>query len=385
MQDIFHQKLTSIVNILKASPGSVSVKNIQRLSNIYKFEAFIEKVENQSFERLSIAGKILVIDIDFIETPGKNKDQKAKFELKDVKLILANNNNGFKYHNTETDENILKNCLMNYSNLSQFDKNLEILAILDQFSHDEFDLYDYYTKIYDSFKKNPGFEVKMNVDDKFSIIVQNKFEISLINDDVFNLSRIEYDGNEWIDKKQKINDLGIKVKILDDTPISITRNILLQNGVIFNDSQKTKFFDSEQIFKSKRQLNLTFQGFQFLESELLKIFEFSSDDLQSISKVIIELEKFDKLEKFINQVKENFTAVDKLEDLEKQEIRLNDFINEDNDEDEIEIDQHFITMSLIQQSIELKSDDTSLNFIIDCSNKDTLDEGLNKLKPLLEK
>lgn len=381
MQDTFHQKLSSIVKILKSSPGSVTVQNIQRLSNIYKFETFIETI-NDKVKRLSIAGKILVMDIDFIELPSKNKDQ-TRFELNDVRLILANNNNSFKYVNTENGENILKNCLLNYPDLSKFDETLETLSIFDQVSHDDFDLFDYYMKIYDAFHQIPEFDVKMNTNDKFSIIVQDMFEVSLVNDERLNLSRIEYNG-EWNDKKQKINDVGLQVKFIGDVSIAITKNILLQNDLIFDDSKKKKLFDSNEVFKSKKNSNLTFQGFQFLESEVLLISEVFSNDLPSLMKVLVELHKFSKLERFIEQLKQNFTLIDKFADLENEDVRLNDFLNGESI-DEIEVEHHFITMSLKQQQIELKSDDSEYNFTIDTSFQHKLDEGLEKLKGILEK
>lgn len=381
MQDTFHQKLSSIVKILKSSPGSVTVQNIQRLSNIYKFETFIETI-NDKVKRLSIAGKILVMDIDFIELPSKNKDQ-TRFELNDVRLILANNNNSFKYVNTENGENILKNCLLNYPDLSKFDETLETLSIFDQVSHDDFDLFDYYMKIYDAFHQIPEFDVKMNTNDKFTIIVQDMFEVSLVNDERLNLSRIEYNG-EWNDKKQKINDVGLQVKFIGDVSIAITKNILLQNDLIFDDSKKKKLFDSNEVFKSKKNSNLTFQGFQFLESEVLLISEVFSNDLPSLMKVLVELHKFSKLERFIEQLKQNFTLIDKFADLENEDVRLNDFLNGESI-DEIEVEHHFITMSLKQQQIELKSDDSEYNFTIDTSIQHKLDEGLEKLKGILEK
>lgn len=381
MQDTFHQKLSSIVKILKSSPGSVTVQNIQRLSNIHKFETFIETI-NDKVKRLSIAGKILVMDIDFIELPSKNKDQ-TRFELNDVRLILANNNNSFKYVNTENGENILKNCLLNYPDLSKFDETLETLSIFDQVSHDDFDLFDYYMKIYDAFHQIPEFDVKMNTNDKFTIIVQDVFEVSLVNDERLNLSRIEYNG-EWNDKKQKINDVGLQVKFIGDVSIAITKNILLQNDLIFDDSKKKKLFDSNEVFKSKKNSNLTFQGFQFLESEVLLISEVFSNDLPSLMKVLVELHKFSKLERFIEQLKQNFTLIDKFADLENEDVRLNDFLNGESI-DEIEVEHHFITMSLKQQQIELKSDDSEYNFTIDTSIQHKLDEGLEKLKGILEK
>lgn len=381
MQDTFHQKLSSIVKILKSSPGSVTVQNIQRLSNIHKFETFIETI-NDKVKRLSIAGKILVMDIDFIELPSKNKDQ-TRFELNDVRLILANNNNSFKYVNTENGENILKNCLLNYPDLSKFDETLETLSIFDQVSHDDFDLFDYYMKIYDAFHQIPEFDVKMNTNDKFTIIVQDMFEVSLVNDERLNLSRIEYNG-EWNDKKQKINDVGLQVKFIGDVSIAITKNILLQNDLIFDDSKKKKLFDSNEVFKSKKNSNLTFQGFQFLESEVLLISEVFSNDLPSLMKVLVELHKFSKLERFIEQLKQNFTLIDKFADLENEDVRLNDFLNGESI-DEIEVEHHFITMSLKQQQIELKSDDSEYNFTIDTSFQHKLDEGLEKLKGILEK
>ncbi|CAM9015789.1 unnamed protein product [Wickerhamomyces anomalus] len=381
MQDTFHQKLSSIVKILKSSPGSVTVQNIQRLSNIHKFETFIETI-NDKVKRLSIAGKILVMDIDFIELPSKNKDQ-TRFELNDVRLILANNNNSFKYVNTENGENILKNCLLNYPDLSKFDETLETLSIFDQVSHDDFDLFDYYMKIYDAFHQIPEFDVKMNTNDKFTIIVQDMFEVSLVNDERLNLSRVEYNG-EWNDKKQKINDVGLQVKFIGDVSIAITKNILLQNDLIFDDSKKKKLFDSNEVFKSKKNSNLTFQGFQFLESEVLLISEVFSNDLPSLMKVLVELHKFSKLERFIEQLKQNFTLIDKFADLENEDVRLNDFLNGESI-DEIEVEHHFITMSLKQQQIELKSDDSEYNFTIDTSIQHKLDEGLEKLKGILEK
>ncbi|CCH46619.1 Mediator of RNA polymerase II transcription subunit 1 [Wickerhamomyces ciferrii] len=380
MQDTFHQSLNNIVKILKSAPGSITIQNIQRLSNVYKFETFIENIDDK-IKRLSIAGKILVIDIDYEELANKTKDQ-TKFELKDVKLILANNNNDFKYTSSVNGENILNNVLAKYSNFAQFDKALETLAVFDQYSNDDFDLFHYYIQIYEDLKKLTKIKVELNVNDEFAIVVEDQYKITLVNDERLCIVKNDHNGDQWNQQHDtKINDVGIKIEILNGFRIPISRNTLLQNNLVFDQNVKPiSFFNNDDVFKSKTQSNFTLQGFQFLESEVLSISEVSTNDIKSVIITLEELIKFNKLNKVISELKEKFELIDKFANLE-EDVRLNDFISEN--QDSIEVEQKFITISLKQTSIEIRSDNSDYNFTIPWSNEDGFDQGLEKLKRLL--
>lgn len=154
--------LSKISDILLKRPGKISIESIKRLSSIYGFETFTDtltvqnKFENGSDEkglvyalsphagspisgetnqpivdRLSLSGKILLIDIDFL-----------KGEVKDVSISSAINlqpidDKTYNFLTGESQyESVNKILLRNLQNttLDQFNKNLRILSQFDRLS-----------------------------------------------------------------------------------------------------------------------------------------------------------------------------------------------------------------------------------------------------------
>lgn len=152
-------------------PGSIALENITKLCQTLGLESFVDQLDS-NISRLSIASKIIVIDIDYEVSHEK---------VKDVKLVLASSFDKFNYFNEN--ENILFNSLTKCEDLSEFYHNLNFLCLLDKCSNidienskAQFDLFKYYTEfpmyLQEYFKDN-GFDyvVKTNLNNIFGIYI----------------------------------------------------------------------------------------------------------------------------------------------------------------------------------------------------------------------
>lgn len=184
MTDAYAESLDQMIRMFQNyKPGSVTLDNITKLCHTLGLESFIDNIEND-ISRLSIASKIIVIDIDY---------HRIQRKVIDVKLVLASNFDNFNYYNDgEANTNILYNSLNGASDLHIFHHNLEFLCLLDSFSHIEtepdsssggkFDLFRYYTELSAYLSRhvsNSGlnFEIKGNVANQFGISIILKNEI----------------------------------------------------------------------------------------------------------------------------------------------------------------------------------------------------------------
>ncbi|AMD18769.1 HBL133Wp [Eremothecium sinecaudum] len=170
MSDTYFDALNLMINrFLEYKPGSITLENITRLCQAMGLESFVDQV-NSNISRLSIASKIIVIDIDYETTDGR---------VTDVKLVLASNFDRFDYFNGE--ENILYRSLTNYSELHEFHYNLRFLTLLDAYSNIEiesnisqFDLFEYYSvlpRYVQQYLNDNGVKLKVrtNLNDRFGI------------------------------------------------------------------------------------------------------------------------------------------------------------------------------------------------------------------------
>ncbi|KAL6942111.1 hypothetical protein ACO0QE_003277 [Hanseniaspora vineae] len=133
-KDDFKNQLSEMIDLLQVyCPGKISKENVECLCQILGLETFIDNLSANAGTRLSIASKIIVIDIDF--------DNSSEHLVKDAKLVLASNFDNFNYYNAENKTNILFNSLKssNYSDLSIFTKNLKFLRLLDAYSNTSLD------------------------------------------------------------------------------------------------------------------------------------------------------------------------------------------------------------------------------------------------------
>ncbi|VEU21648.1 DEKNAAC102384 [Brettanomyces naardenensis] len=154
--------LSKISEILLKRPGKVSLESIKRLSNIYGFETFTDTLAlednaeggstsknlvytigshagtpmNQGtpgplVDRLSLSGKILLIDIDFLEGIVKNVSISSAINLQPIDGETYDFLEGWRKF-----EPVGKILLRNLqsSTLDQFNKNLRILSQFDRLS-----------------------------------------------------------------------------------------------------------------------------------------------------------------------------------------------------------------------------------------------------------
>lgn len=320
----FNSKLSKIIKILKQSPGNQTIENIQRLCNIYKFETFIETIEddgskfgNSSSKRMSIAGKILVIDIDFKELENKFKNQ-TKFELLQVKCILANNNNNFQITNSVTGENILENCFRKYESLAKFDVNLEKLSILDEFSSVKVDLFDYYMRVFEYVKGAiPSGNVVLNHDDEFKISIEASFEISIVNQELLELR---------VQNGEVINDIGISVKFLNERFIT-NEFFLKENGIRFDKGRVhvAEVFANNEILRANGK---TIEFFNNFSSELVALEEVYVTNTEDVTRVLDRFRLFSQL----MELKSRITSAEG-QGQQDTDASLEDFLSEDRDMD----------------------------------------------------
>lgn len=152
--------LSQISDILLKRPGKVSIEGIKRLSNIYGFETFTDTlaadgveqgaerslvftigshagtpesaVQGHIVDRLSLSGKILLIDIDFQEGKVHNVSVSSAINLQEINGETYDFLGGWK--DFEPVEKVLLWNLQR-STLDAFNKNLRILSQFDRLSH----------------------------------------------------------------------------------------------------------------------------------------------------------------------------------------------------------------------------------------------------------
>ncbi|KAH3665875.1 hypothetical protein OGAPHI_004064 [Ogataea philodendri] len=155
--------LSRISEILLKRPGRVSVDGIKRLANIYGFETFTDTLavndqndlvfaypesrsttpvgkEVPQIERLSLSGKILLIDIDFQDGAVKNVGLSSAINIESIDARSYDFVDGFgSFPKVGT---ILYENLQS-TTLDKFNKNLRLLGQLDRLSASApFDLFN---------------------------------------------------------------------------------------------------------------------------------------------------------------------------------------------------------------------------------------------------
>lgn len=175
------QPLTEISEILQTRPGSISIDGIKRLSGIYGFETFTDLVDpdthnpivqspsspnarrtdlqETAIQRISIAGKIILIDIDFEKESVINVSLSLAINVPPTKGVSLNFVESTLSPNVEA---ILLSNLNQESSLAAFNENLRFLTALDKFSQPDFDLFNYFHRlsrsIYDCYNYQLGSE-----------------------------------------------------------------------------------------------------------------------------------------------------------------------------------------------------------------------------------
>lgn len=240
-----------------------NITNLCKLLNLDFFQDTIQDEDENDIEnvttssknqRLSIAGKILVLDIDY-----KVSENDAYNEIMNVMLVLASNFDQFNYRN-ERDENIFLNNLTREVKLAKFNNNLKILKAMDDFSdvesiHGE-DCFQYYQKTVNSLaeffietlKINKELIV-VNKNDEFNItFTLNEEDIlqivpTTVNQSKRKVTKLIFESREniWRDSEEL------------DVPAYIGFEVTILSSISFNE-RMSSLFGSEN-FQNNKSLN----------------------------------------------------------------------------------------------------------------------------------
>ena len=292
--DSYHSDLTRIATILKQSPGSVTLENLLRLANFYKFETFNEEI-SPGVKRVSIAGKILVIDIDFHELESSIRGQ-TRIDVDNVKLILANNDSMFTVNNA--DGSIVLEMALKQQKLVQFDRCLEQLSVLDQNST-QVDLFHQYTSIMGKLQAEfPNSEYSTQ---EFSIMINSLFQISLASDERIALAF----------ESVTVNDVGFKVEF--SKPLIIPRHLANKVGIVLDNESRAQLCNNNDIYRTKR--NSLLQTFQFVQSEFVQTTGFACGALSQLITTLHWFTKFESLNKLYTELHSKYEPLDRLSEL----------------------------------------------------------------------
>lgn len=219
MSDTYFTTLEAMINrFMNYKPGSITLENITRLCQTMGLESFVDQVDT-NISRLSIASKIIVIDIDYETNDGK---------VVDVKLVLASNFDKFNYFNGDT--NILYNSLTKYRDLHEFHYNLRFLTLLDGHSNiqiesniTQFDLFEYYSLLPGYVQQyfsdnNIKLSVNANLNDRFGIFISEpdgsviaKLTFATLQDHNYRYYEFKYcsEVKQWINESPESYASGI--------------------------------------------------------------------------------------------------------------------------------------------------------------------------------
>ncbi|SGZ40417.1 uncharacterized protein HGUI_02617 [Hanseniaspora guilliermondii] len=197
------------------------VTNISNLCKLLYLDFFQDTIQDNStedsnslYQRLSIAGKVLVLDIDY------KTDLETKQDLiTNVMLVLASNFDQFNYKN-HLNENIFLNNLTKEQTLSKFYHNLKIMKSMDDctdIDEGSTDCFQYYNTTVKNFFNY--FVTKLNINsDHISINKDDELNmvLSIGNSDVLRImpmfkesttddpiKLLEYSNETWEERENK--------------------------------------------------------------------------------------------------------------------------------------------------------------------------------------
>lgn len=280
--DAYHTELTLISRILKRSPGSLTLENLLRLANFYKFETFNEEI-SPGTKRISIAGKILVIDIDFHELPSSAKEQ-TRIGVDSVKLILANNDSIFKVGDGDGSQ-VLESALR-HERLGQFDTCLEQLTVLDQNSS-MVDLFQHYTRISDELARS--FALVFNADE-FSFVLNEAFTVSLISDERVQLTT----------EQGSVEDVALKVALT--VPMPLPRRLVTKLGLLLDEETPVAFSTNSDIYLTND--GITIQLFQLVQTEFVLCSGLVCGDVSHLLEALNWLLKYDAVHQLFQDLQQ---------------------------------------------------------------------------------
>lgn len=263
MSDTYVETLNEMIQLLlDYKPGSRTLYNVIKLCQTLGLESFVDQVDNTK-SRLSIASKIVVIDIDY---------EKEMEHILDVKLVLASNFDKFNYFN-EKGENILLRSLSDSNNLNAFHHNLNFLVFLDSYSsvdlesgNTRLDLFKYYTDFPRQLKQfledqSMPYEVKANENDTFQITISDSTAriATILMQHSKNADKPVYEYvykdklKEWVNESSESATQGVCILAEFEDPIPFPECWLTADQVLDPDSKKfdiphhSQFIDSVRV------------------------------------------------------------------------------------------------------------------------------------------
>lgn len=246
-----------------------NITNLCKLLNLDYFQDSLQddndgmNIKSNLQQRLSIAGKILVLDIDYSVDEVTNTS-----EITNVMLVLASTFDQFNYKN-DLDENIFLNNLTKEITLSKFNHNLNILKSMDDFSDSENissdDCFQYYQKTMNGFKSffihhlsiNKDF-IFVNKNDEFNITFnlngEDVLEIvpTTVNEDSKPLSKLIYNDLEKVWKESEHLEhskyITFELKLLSDVSFNERMSSML-GSENFQNNKSLNFFELKKTGK----------------------------------------------------------------------------------------------------------------------------------------
>lgn len=263
----FNETLEKAISfLLDYKPDYVQpVTNISNLCKLLYLDFFQDTIQedglskaegssNLQYQRLSIAGKILVLDIDY----NTNLDTK-KEQITNVMLVLASNFDQFNYKN-QLNENIFLNNLTKEVTLKKFYQNLKVMKNMDDctdIDDSAMDCFQHYNSTVkslhtyfintlsinsDHISVNKGDELNLmfGIDDVDVLRISPVFEVATENNP---LTVLEYDGNNWIDKITTAKRF-LKFKVYFPTDIQFNERMSSVLGPDnFQNTKSLNFYD----------------------------------------------------------------------------------------------------------------------------------------------
>lgn len=269
--------------LLDYKPGCRTLSNVIKLCQTLGLESFVDQVDSTK-SRLSIASKIVVIDIDY---------EKEMETILDVKLVLASNFDRFNYFN-ENGDNILLKSLSDSRDLKAFHHNLNFLVFLDSYSnidiesgHTSLDLFKYYSdlpKMLQDFLDDQQlpFSIKVNENDTFGINIYDTngivMSVAMQKTNAHDKPFYEYiyypKLKEWINESSDASTLGIALGLRFKNYIAFPESWIVPELIADADYKKFELPNQSQVIKSIKLQN------EFTSDLLLlKRFFISNDDI----------------------------------------------------------------------------------------------------------
>lgn len=308
--------LTDITDyLLRCKPGVISIPNIIKISQYYGFETFNEN------NRLTIAGKIILIDIDY-DIEGEELIQKISISL----AIDLQNDDRFNF--MKLFDSLLYNNLKE-STLSKFNDNFKKLCVLDKFSSLKFDLFNYLNnEINKLISSNGDLDLKLNLHDDLGFFIKIHQNYKYLNDKLNTPQRDNFylEINIKETKDTMINDLkcGICLELVSE---SLEKGLIIPELVLIKLGINNYNFIERVNIASKLQ---HYKVISLIGSPLVNLKQFFLSDLSKLRPIIPVLQNWYLINNVIlKDLVESYTVSDNTQqslDEEATDLNIDDFL-----------------------------------------------------------